>query len=93
MLFITLLTLKPTAKLEEVLKRRAEWKTPEGIKPVAEYWVLTCTPNVISIDEADNMASLMAATMPWADVFDFSVVPAITVEEGLKLASKMMPKT
>ena len=93
MLFVTLLTLKPTTKPEEALQRRAEWKQPESIKPIAEYWLLTYTPNVISIDEADDFATLMAATMPWADLFDFAVVPAISVEEGLKLASQMMPKT
>jgi len=93
MLFVTLLTLKPTAKLEEALKIRAEWKEPEGIKPIAEYWPLTKTPNVISIDEADDIASLMAMTMPWLDVFDISVSPAVTAEEGLRLASQMMPTT
>ena len=93
MLFVTFLTLKPTAKLDEAMQRRAQWKVPEGVKPIAEYWPLTTTPNVISIDEADDIASLMAATAPWADIFDISVFPAVTAEEGLKLASLMMPKT
>ena len=93
MLFVTFLTLKPTAKLEEAMQRRAQWKEPEGIKPIAEYWPLTSTPNVISIDEADDIAALMAATGPWMDLFDISVVPAVTGEQGLKLASKVMPKT
>ena len=93
MLFVTLLTLKPTAKPAEAVQRRTEWKQPEGIKPIAEYWLQTYTPNVISIDEADDIAPLIAATMPWADLFDIAVVPAISVEEGLKLASQMMPKT
>jgi hypothetical protein len=93
MLFVTLLTLKPTVKPEEVVQRRAEWKQPEGIKSIAEYWVLTNTPNVISIDEADDIAPLLAATAPWGDVFEIDVAPAISVEEGLKIASQMMPKT
>ena len=93
MLFVTFLTMKPTAKLEEAMQRRAQWKVPEGIKPIAEYWPLTNTPNVISIDEADDIASLMATTAPWLDLFDISVAPAITGEEGSKLASQIMPKT
>ena len=93
MLFVTLLTLKPTAKLEEALQRRSQWKTPAGIKPIAEYWPLTKTPNVISVDEADDIASVMAATMPWIDLFDVIVAPAVTGKEGLKLVSQMMPRT
>ena len=93
MLFVTLLSLKPTATPTQALQRRMEWKQPEGMKPIAEYWLQTNTPRVISIDEADNIAPIMAATMPWMDVFDITVVPAISAEEGLKLASQMMPKT
>jgi len=93
MLFVTFLTLKPTAKLDEAMQRRAQWKVPEGVKPIAEYWPLTTTPNVISIDEADDIASLMAATGPWMDLFDISISPAVTAEEGLRLMSQMMHKT
>ena len=92
MLFVTLLTLKPTAKLEEALQRRAQWKTPAGVKQIAEYWPLTKTPHVISIDEADDIAPLAAATMPWLDLFDIIVSPAVTAEEGIKLASQSISK-
>ena len=93
MLFVSLLSLKPSATLAQALQQRTEWKQPQGMKSIAEYWLMTNTPSVISIDEADNIAPLMAATMPWMDIFDITVVPAVSAEEGLKLASQMMPKT
>jgi len=93
MLFVTLLSLKPTATPAQALQRRTEWKQPQGMKSIAEYWLQTNTPSVISIDEADNIAPIMAATMPWMDIFDITVVPAVSAEEGLKLASQMMPQT
>jgi len=93
MLFVTLLSLKPTATPAEALQRRKEWKQPEGLKPIAEYFLQTNNPSVISIDEADNIAPIMAATMPWIDLFDITVVPAVSAKEGLKLLSQMMPKT
>ena len=93
MLFVTLLSLKPTATIAQVLKQRMTWTTPEGMKLIAEYWLQSTNPSVISIDEADNIAPIMAATTPWIDTFDITVVPAVTAEEGLKLASQMMPKT
>jgi len=67
--------------------------TPEGIKPIAEYWLQSTNPSVISIYEADNIAPIMAATIPGIDIFDITVVPAVSAEEGIKLASQMMPKT
>lgn len=70
-----------------------EWKPPQGMKPVAEYWLQYNKPHVIVVFEADNITPIMAANMPWIDLFDITVVPAITGEEGLKLAKQMMPKT
>jgi hypothetical protein len=32
----------------------------------------------------------MAVTTEWGDVFDITVTPAITAEEGLELAKQMM---
>ena len=93
MLFVTLCTPKPTTTMAEVLKQRARWTPPEGRKPIGEYWLMTSNPSVIIISEADNIAPIMAASMPWMDMFNMTIVPAVTGEEGLKLASEMMPKT
>lgn len=91
MLFVSLLNLKPGVTPAQAFERRVTWKSPKGIKPVQEYWLMGA-PSVITIDEADSIAPIMASTLPWADLFDVTVVPAITAEEGLKLAAQMMPK-
>ena len=93
MLFVTLLSRKPTFTFEKAMQRRAEWKEPEGVKPVAEYWLMTPSPMVISVDEADSISPLMASVAGWSDLFDMTIFPAISAEEGLKLASQMIPKT
>lgn len=93
MLFVTLLSAKPNLIPAQSLQRRIEWDYPQGMKPIAEYWLQTNSPHVVGIFEADNIAPIMAMAMPWGDIYDITVVPAITAEDGLKLASQMMPKT
>ena len=93
MLFVGLYSIKPGYSLSKSLQQRIEWKPPEGTKMIAEYWLQNNAPHVIVIFETDNYASIMAANSPWMDLFDIVVVPATTAEEGLKLASQMMPKT
>lgn len=63
---------------------------PPGLKLIAEYWLQTDNPRLISIVEADDIASVMAATSAWDDVFSFNVVPACTAEQGLEIAKKML---
>ena len=93
MLFVALLNAKPNWTSAQSMQKRVEWKAPEGVKRVAEYWLQNNAPRVITIFEADNIVPIMAATAPWTDLFEITVVPAISAEEGLKLASQMMPKT
>jgi len=93
MLFVALLNAKPNWSAAQSMQKRVEWKAPEGVKRVAEYWLQNNAPRVITIFEADNIAPIMAATAPWTDLFEITVVPAITAEEGLKIASQIMPKT
>jgi hypothetical protein len=93
MLFVALLSSKPASSAAQSLPRRVEWKWPEGLRPIAEYWLQTSNPSVVSVFEVDNIGPIMAATLPWTDLFDITVVPAIAAEEGLKLASQLMPKT
>jgi hypothetical protein len=89
MLFVAL--LKATASTtQERTARRAQWQYPEGVKPVAEYWLQSADPTVVAIFEADSVAPIMATIADWGDVFDITVVPAVTAEEGLQLAQQMM---
>lgn len=83
--------LKPIASTPiERIGRRMQWEYPEGIQLVAEYWLQTNDPDVITIFEADSVAPIMVMTAEWGDVFDVTVVPAVTLEEGLALAQQMM---
>ncbi|HEY65268.1 MAG TPA: DUF3303 family protein [Caldilineae bacterium] len=89
MLFAALLKVR-AGTIAERAARRVKWQPPEGVRLVAEYWLQTTDPSVISIIEADNVASIMAAVAGWDDVFDVTIVPAITAEEGLELARQIM---
>ena len=89
MLFVALLNSKAGSPKERIA-RRAKWQYPQGVKLIAEYWLQTSSPDVVSIFEADSVAPIMATLAEWGDVFDISVFPAITATEGLKLAKQMM---
>jgi hypothetical protein len=89
MLFVALLEATGGTP-EERTARRAEWQYPEGIKVIAEYWLQNDDPVVVSIFEADDNAPIFAISAQWGDVFNIKVVPAITAEQGLKLAQQMM---
>lgn len=89
MLFVVLLKVRAGTTRERVA-RRVQWQYPDGMRMVAEYWLQTTDPAVISIAEADSVAPIMAAVAAWDDFFDITVVPAITAEEGIQLAKQMM---
>ena len=89
MLFVALLKSKASTPKERIA-RRAQWQYPEGIRLVAEYWLQTGDPAIVSIVETGSVAPIMATLAEWGDVFDITVVPAITAEEGLQLAQQMM---
>ena len=89
MLFVAL--FRPTEGTPaERVARRVQYQHPEGARTVAEYWLQTDDPAVIAIFEADSIAPIMAMTAEWGDVFDITVVPAITAAEGIELAKQMM---
>ena len=45
---------------------------------------------MISIAEADDVGPMMAATGAWDDVISWTVLPAVTAEQGMEMAKKMM---
>lgn len=89
MLFVIMCTIKG-GTMKERVGRRMKWKVPEGGKLIAEYWLTTGNPNVIEIVETDNVQVLLNGMSEWDDVFDISIFPAITAEEGLRNAQEMM---
>ena len=90
MLFVALLKRKVPTK--EALPRRLEWKAPEGVRSVAEYWLQTPDPAVILVFEGESVTSMLQTTSAWDDLFDISIVPAITAEDGSKAAKQLMPQ-
>lgn len=74
--------------VQERLARRAQWQPPNEV--VAEYWLQTDNPHVILMIETDSFAQLMATLVGWDDVFDITVVPAITAEEGFEVVQQML---
>jgi len=91
MLFVALSKVKGGTNKERTA-RRIEWKYPEGMHLVAEYWLQTENPSVITVAEADSIVPIMAAIAAWDDLFEITVFPAITAEEGLEFAKQMMQK-
>lgn len=89
MLFVVLSNSK-NGTCKERIARRMQWKNPEGTNLIAEYWLTTEFPNVIQIVETDDAQLLLSAVAEWADVFDISIYPAITGEEGMRNAQEMM---
>jgi hypothetical protein len=89
MLFVSLLRTSAGTP-QETAARRLKWQYPEGVRVVAEYWLQSSDPAVIAVFEADSIAPIMAINVEWGDVFDITVVPAITAEDGLQLLRQMM---
>ena len=89
MLFVTLGRVRAGTTKERV-GRRMQWSYPQGAKIIAEYWLQTPDPQVIVISEADDIAPILAATSAWDDVLSMTVVPAVTAEQGMELAKKMV---
>lgn len=88
MLVVALLRAKGGTPKEN-MARRAHWSYPEGVRLIAEYWLQTDDPTVISVMEAEGVAPLMQISAEWGDVFDITIVPAVTSEEGLQMAQRM----
>ena len=89
MLFVTLGAAR-AGNSKERIARRMQWSYPPNARVIAEYWLQCKDPTVIVISEADDIAPIMAATNAWDDVFSFTVVPAVTAEQGLELAKQMV---
>lgn len=86
MLFITIGKARGTCAQYDVIARRLEYQFPEGLRVLGEYWPQAGDPAVVFVSEADEIGPLLAATSYWADAYDFTTFPAMTAEEGMRLA-------
>jgi hypothetical protein len=89
MMFVALLKGRP-GTMQERTARRAEWEVPDvGAELIAEYWLQTPDPAVVSVFKADHIGQMWAAFGEWDDYFDVSIYPAIEAQEGLELLKQM----
>jgi hypothetical protein len=93
MLFLTIGKAKPGFTYEERVARRMEYLYPEGVKVLAEYWTPMSDPAVIVITEAETVTPIFQSLRVWEPYFDFTIVPAMTAEDGLKLAHEALTVT
>ncbi len=89
MLFVCIAKAKAPSTTKQRVARRVNWKYPAGMRVIGEYWLQGNDPTLINIVETESVAPIMTAVADWDDVFDFTVLPAVTAEEGLQVAKKM----
>jgi hypothetical protein len=89
-LFVALLKTRPGSTFQEGGARRLQWEYPEGVEVLAEYWLETDSPRVVSILEAESMAPFGAIRMDWGDLFEIDVFPAVTGEQGMEMLRQAM---
>ena len=77
------------ADRDAALMRRASWKYPDGVREIAEYWPLSADYQVVTVFSADSFAPIMEVEFEWNDVFDISVFPAVSAEEGLRVGPEV----
>ena len=87
MLFVTLLKVK-SGTVKERIAKRMQWQPPEGYNIKAEYWLMAEDPRVIVVAEVADPAVASKVFIDWEDLFEMTVVPAITGEEGLALSKQ-----
>jgi hypothetical protein len=90
--FIALLKFRPSvsaADRDAALMRRAAWQYPDGVKVIAEYWPVWGEYQVVTAFAAEAFAPIMEVEFEWNDVFDVTVVPAISAEEGLRIGPEV----
>jgi hypothetical protein len=90
MLFVALLTTKPGSTFQEGGARRLQWSYPEGMNVLAEYWLETDSPRVVSVFEAESMEPMGQIRMQWGDLFEIEVFPAVTGEQGMQMLRQAM---
>ena len=86
MLLMTILTWEPE-KRDDVIKRRAEWEYPQGMRLIGE-WSDLAGGRVFSLVEVDDPNVILAAASDWEDLTKLEVTPVMETEEVKKLWAK-----
>ena len=90
--FVALLKFRPSvpaAERDAALMRRAGWQFPDGLKVISEYWPLSGEYQVVTVFSAETVAPIMEVEFEWDDVFDMTVTPAVSADEGLRIGPEI----
>jgi len=93
MLFVALLKWQTGMTKEQrdgVLMRRSKWDYPAGINLIGEYWPQAENAAVVSIFETDDLKAIMELRITWGYAFEIDVVPAVTIEDGLRMGGEIL---
>jgi hypothetical protein len=90
MLFVVLGRVKDSSDPVERNTRRVDWQYPEGVNVIGEYWLEHGDPRLVTVVETDDVQALFAATSEWEDHFNFTIVPAVTAEQGIEMIRSRM---
>ena len=86
--FVGFLRFRPSvsaAERDAALLRRASWQYPEGVEVISEYWPMSSEYQVVTTFRAESFAPVMEVQFEWNDVFDISIYPAVSADEGLRI--------
>jgi hypothetical protein len=81
-----------TTERDTALARRASWNYPSGVTPIAEYWPMSGTTQVVSIFSCNDLGPVMEIVFEWDDAFDIDIHPAVSAEQGLRMGADAMAK-
>ena len=90
--FVALLKFRPSvpaAERDAALMRRAAWQYPDGLKVISEYWPLSGEYQVVTVFSTETIAPIMEVEFEWDDVFDMTVTPAVSADEGLRIGPEV----
>jgi len=89
MLYVILMKARE-GKLKDAIARRLQWNPPEGMQVLGEYWVQSAEISCIAIFEGDHIAPMLEFECTWEDVFEITFIPAVSAQDGMEVAKKMM---
>src|SRR3954449_2736367 len=90
--YVAFLRARPAVspeRLDGALLRRTTWQYPEGVTVIAEYWPLSAECNAVTIFSADSAAAVMQLQFEWNDVFEVTISPAVSAEEGIRIGPEV----
>ena len=91
MLFVSLLK-RMRGTSQQSAELRMKWQPPDGVKPVAEYWLQSSSINVVYVFETDSSDALLEMRTYWAEIYDIETFPAVPGDRGLAVLQRMMQK-